>query len=158
MAPGPGSPTVGPAPERARGLSRSGRGRGAGAAGSASTSGTVGSGYGAAAATGVAAASSAAGACSFAAGCAGSSGTVAPLTSTSCARTVSAHARAPLELRSIRRVACRGLPFCWPSRKSATWATLSAGSSTSGARAARPAWARARTASSEMLRSSAIWA
>ena len=91
----------------------------------------------------------------FAAAGAGRSGS-APPTSSSCARTVSAHARAPLLPRSIRRVAWRGLPFCWPSRKSAIWATLSAGSSTSGASAVSPAWARVRTASSEIFRSSAI--
>ena len=79
-------------------------------------------------------------------------------TSASCARTVSAHSRAPLELRSSRRVAWRGLPFCWPSRKSAICASLSAGSSTSGASAESPLWARARTASSEIFRSSAICA
>src|SRR3954447_13102943 len=87
----------------------------------------------------------------------GSSGS-GPPTSASWARTVSAHSRAPLELRSSRRGARRGLPPSWPSRKSEICASVSAGISTSGASAERPACARARTASSEIFRSSAICA
>ena len=119
----------GPAPERARGLSRSGRGRGAGAsgAGSSERSRRVRRGAAAGAASAAGCSSVAGASFAFAAALAGSSGTVAPLTSTSCARTVSAHSRAPLELRSIRRVAWRGLPFCWPSRKSAIWRDLVGG-------------------------------
>ena len=118
--------------------SRRGRGRGAGLAGSASPAATAtSSGF-------------------VLVGEAGRSGT-SP-TSARLARTVSAHARAASSSRSSLRVDWRGLPFCWPSRKSAIWAILSAGSSTSGASALRPAWARARTASSEIFRSSAICA